>query len=361
MPVKVVSDGPIYHLYFAARWWKAGRIFLIATPFGENAATYFPAVGDLWFTWLMVGWGGDRLARVGQAPFLMAAAMAAYAIARRLGADRSSAMVAACWFASTPPLLLFSFEPNVNSIFIAGYLLAAYFFLRYALGDDGLPSLILGGLAAGGALGTKAVGVVFVPILLLLGDAVGRLAAGIVRSSGDGAWRMIVLTPLVMAGYWYGRNALLTGNPLYPLQVEAFGRVWLAGWYGPEAMRAERLLSLVPRLAVAGRHPGRDPRPEAGCRSGWPRSRGPGGGAGAIGDGRGGSGVAPALAVANVALFWICIPYRTEQRFMLQAVGLAVVPLAMTLQRSRVLRWSAVVLLGLHLLSHETWPFFRSG
>ena len=23
--VKVVSDGPIYHLYFAARWWKSGR------------------------------------------------------------------------------------------------------------------------------------------------------------------------------------------------------------------------------------------------------------------------------------------------------------------------------------------------
>ena len=103
MPVKVVSDGPIYHLYFAARWWKAGRLFLIATPFGENAATYFPADGDLWFTWLMVGWGGDRLAKVGQVPFLLVAAMAAYAIARRLGAGRSSALVAACWFASTMP------------------------------------------------------------------------------------------------------------------------------------------------------------------------------------------------------------------------------------------------------------------
>ena len=77
--VKVVSDGPIYHLYFAARWWKAGRLFLVATPFGENAATYFPAVGDLWFTWLMVGWGGDRLARVGQVPFLSLAALAAFA------------------------------------------------------------------------------------------------------------------------------------------------------------------------------------------------------------------------------------------------------------------------------------------
>ena len=63
--VKVVSDGPIYHLYFAARWWKAGRLILVAAPFGENAATYFPSNGDLWFTWLMASSGGDLLARLG--------------------------------------------------------------------------------------------------------------------------------------------------------------------------------------------------------------------------------------------------------------------------------------------------------
>ena len=84
-PVKVMTDGPIYHLYFAARWWKSGRLDLIAAPFGENAATYFPAVGDLWFTWLMIGWGGDRLAKVGQAPFLVLAGLTAFALCRRLG------------------------------------------------------------------------------------------------------------------------------------------------------------------------------------------------------------------------------------------------------------------------------------
>ncbi len=128
--VKVVSDGPIYHLYFAARWWKAGRLFLVASPFGENAATYFPANGDLWFAWLMASWGGELLAKVGQAPFLVLASMAAYGCSRRLGAERSASIVATCWFASCTPLLIFSFEPNVDTIFVAGYCLAAYFFCR---------------------------------------------------------------------------------------------------------------------------------------------------------------------------------------------------------------------------------------
>src|SRR4051812_21126631 len=149
-PVKVVSDGPIYHLYFAARWWKAGRLFLVAAPFGENAVTYFPAVGDLWFSWLMVGWGGDRLAKIGQGPFLLTAALAAFGMARRLAAGVNSSIIATAWFAATTPLLLFNFEANVDSILVAGYLLAAYFFLRYALGDGEVGALALGGLSAGG-------------------------------------------------------------------------------------------------------------------------------------------------------------------------------------------------------------------
>ena len=148
--VKVVSDGPIYHLYFAARWWKAGRLFFVASPFGENAATYFPANGDLWFTWLMTSWGGDRLAKVGQAPFLVLAGAAAYACARRLGAGRAASLVATCWFASSSPLLIFSFEPNVDTIFVAGYLLSAYFFASAAEGAGDTAACWLGALSARG-------------------------------------------------------------------------------------------------------------------------------------------------------------------------------------------------------------------
>ncbi len=81
--VKVVSDGPIYHLLFAAKWWKAGRLVLVATPFGETAATYFPANADVWLTWLVASWGGDRLAKVGQAPFWIVGAWRLMAVPGR--------------------------------------------------------------------------------------------------------------------------------------------------------------------------------------------------------------------------------------------------------------------------------------
>jgi hypothetical protein len=354
-PVMVVSDGPIYHLYFAARWWQAGRLFLVASPFGETAAPYFPAVGDLGFAWLMVGWGGDRLAKVGQLPFFIVAGLAAFSAARRLGAGVSAAWIATAWFVTDGPFFLFTSQANVDTISVAGYLLAAYFFLRYALGDERTGALALGALATGGVLGTKPTGIVFGP--LLLGAA--ALAVIVRRKSPRrmlGELVLLALLPLVMVGYWYVQNLRRSGNPLYPLHVQAFGRVWLAGWYGADAMRLSQyylpvgdwralgdilLAVLDPRLiafwaaALAGVWAlGRKRTPPDAYV--WAFS---------------------ALALANVAAYWVLIPYRTQQRFMLQAVGLLVVPLARLFERGRWLRVPATVLLAVHLFTPANWPF----
>lgn len=354
-PVKVVSDGPIYHLYFAARWWKAGRLVLVAAPFGENAATYFPAVGDLWFCWLMIAWGGELLAKVGQAPFLVLAGLTCHTLCRRLGADRSSALIAACWFVTSTPLILFSFEPNVDTIFIAGYLLAVYFFLLHGLGDQGFSALVLAGLAAGLSLGTKATGIVFVPPLLVLASAFAikrNKSPALAVSNLAAIW----LLPLSVSGFWFGRNAVLTGNPLYPLHLSAFGRVWLGGWYGPESMRLspyylspwdwrsllDQILAVVdPRLA---------PIWLAALLGAWSWGR---------------IGRSPldrwvwmvsGLAVLNIGLYWLVIPYRTQQRFMFHALGLAAVPLARLFARSPWLRWLGAVLVAIHVATPQWWP-----
>lgn len=354
VPPKIVSDGPIYHLFFAAKWWKAGRVFLIASPFGENAATYFPANGDLWFSGLMALYGGDRPARVGQSPFLLMAGVSSYAIARRLGAEASASLIATAWAITSLPLLLFAFEANVDAIFVAGYLAAVFFGLRYALGDDGLPALVLSGLAAGLAWGTKPTASAFVPPLLLLGAWV-VLAGPISRRAKLGHLAALAVASLAGCGFWFGRGLVLAGNPLYPLHVEAFGRTWLRGWYRSADMSASQFFlpvadwrSLVsiamtvfdPRLvpawlaALLGAWAWGRPR-AALDRWIWAMS---------------------AMAVGNVAIYWLAIPYRTQQRFMLQALGLAAVPLARLLDRSGVVRWGAVALLAIHLTTGQSWP-----
>ena len=232
------------------RWWKSGRLDLIAAPFGESAAPYFPAVGDLWFTWLMIGWGGDRLARVGQAPFLLLAGLAAFALCRRLGASRGASLVAMSWFVTCTPFFVFSFEANVDTLMVAGYLLAAHFFVRYALGDDGLGALVLAALGAGLSIATKAPGIVFVTPLIALGAVLavwkGRGVAGKLLSLAT-----VVLTPLTVAGFWWGRNFWLTGNPLYPLiWWQFFGEGLAGGLVRSGGDAAEPVSRRHPRLAI---------------------------------------------------------------------------------------------------------------
>lgn len=356
LPVKVVSDGPIYHLYFAVKWWKSGSLDLIASPFGENAATYFPAVGDLWFTWLIVGLGGEMLAKVGQAPFLLLAGYTTHAICRRLGAGGRATIVAVCWSVCSTPLLLFSFEPNVDTIFLAGYLLGAYFLLKYVLRDDGKGSLILCGLALGCAMGTKAVGVVFVPPLLLAG-VVAAWSIEPVRSKKLVGGCAVVGAALVPSGFWFARNAWISGNPLYPLHVKAFGRVWLSGWYGPEVMplshyylpRTDWRSLLDTLLAVFDAR--LVPFWLLAALGAWTWGR----------KGTGGGRVdrcvwaASVLGVLNIGLYWLVIPYRTQQRFMLQALGLLAIPLARLLDRSRWFSGLAVILLAIHFITPQGW------
>ncbi len=118
------------------------------------------------------------------------------------------------------------------------------------------------------------------------------------------------------------------------MHLEFFGRRSSAGWYDSEAMRSSRyyiprqnwrvlvdILVVVvdPRLApfwvaailggVADRAFSRSRRLQGWV---WAFS---------------------ALALVQIAMYWLLIPYRTQQRFMLQGLGLGVVPLARLLDR----------------------------
>jgi hypothetical protein len=216
--------------------------------------------------------------------------------------------------------------------------------------------LSLGGLAAGLSLGTKPVGVVFVPFLILFGLwAIRVRLRSIKRTLAAGS--LVLACVLATSGFWFGRNLVLTGNPIYPLHVEVFGKMILRGWYDRQAMRfspyylplgdwralVDTLVAVVdPRLA---------PFWIAALAGAWAFGRRV-----RSGDDRWVWALS-LMAVLNIALFWTCIPYRTQQRFMLQALGLTAVPLGRWLDRARALPAAASFLLAVHLLTPQTWPF----
>ena len=132
MPVKVVSDGPIYHLYFAARWWKAGRLVPGGRPVRRERRDLLPgqrrplvhlADGD---AGAATAW--PRSARPPSCSSRPWRRMAWRGCAGAAGIRPHRGLL----FVTSTAFLLFSFEANVDTIFVACYLVAAYFILRFA-------------------------------------------------------------------------------------------------------------------------------------------------------------------------------------------------------------------------------------
>ncbi|HVJ81795.1 MAG TPA: hypothetical protein VNC50_12080, partial [Planctomycetia bacterium] len=321
-PVRPVSDAPIYHLPFILRWREAGWLEPMPTPFGELGATYFPANGDLWLAWLAILDGDDSLARVGGWPWLFVAAIALAAIGRRLGGDRASACVPPAFWLTMPFVQFTSSLGLVDIPFAAWYLCGLYFLIDAGKrpSPERFPSLLLSALALGLAAGTKTIGIVvgFPLILILLWLA----------RSGVTRFVMTLAAFLLPCFYWYLRNCLYGGNPLYPLHVDLFGITLFPGWYDGAAMvetssyhvpyfdfanfravfalvfdpRLVWLWPAVPALSLILGIFHRPARPAA-----------------ALG----------LLAALYFALFWFVIPYNTQQRFLLPALGIALLPLGL--------------------------------
>lgn len=395
LPVEPVSDAPIYHLYFAVRWWQAGRIALVATPFGELAATYFPANGALWFSWLVMLSGSELLAKVGQWPFWALAAACVYALGRRCGASRCAAVFpAALWATGVSVLVQGAGLANVDLIFTAWYLIACYFLIRYAQAASetqsagtysqvtGVPQqrilLLAMALAAGAALGTHATGLFFVPLLLL--PAIGLTIAR--------RWHHLALLAcaiVLSCGYWYGRNWVRTGNPVYPANVRLLGTTVFPGWYDRAAMLqsgyhipVEQLSALAAQYCTVI-----DVRPNLV----WPRTNRPSTPArtllGAIGvvhvlcwplaiaiglvapllqarRPEQATGTRPAwdswllfglsvLSLLYTGVFWWIVPYQSQQRFLFPAAALAIIPLSRLLDGRKGLQFAVLLIVAAHL------------
>jgi hypothetical protein len=92
------------------------------------------------------------------------------------------------------------------------------------------------GVALGLLLATKYTALLAVPVLLLAVDAPFR-ARWRARD-----WAIAVATPLLLAGPWYLRNVVLTGNPLFPLDVKVAGVTVFKGLFA--TARSEQLRSV---------------------------------------------------------------------------------------------------------------------
>jgi hypothetical protein len=329
-PVEIVTDGPIYHLWFVARWHESGRLDAIPTPFGERAAQWFPANGSLAMLWGVELARSDGPARLVQWPFQFVIAGLVGLLARRVSGRTEAGWLAGGAWLTVAPAVFLSGQPNVDHLFTAWWLAGILFALSAEGSSRAEPAIDprlaawLAGFGAGLAAGTKTIGIVFGPLLLL-----PLLIAAWRRGRFVAAFVRFLAASLLTGGFWYLRNLFETGNPLFPLELRVLSVPILQGWYDTTGMRnssyhierdrldlgtaalarffdARFLLLLVAGLLLAAlvslagvltkRRDSARPR---------------------------GLGYLTFAAVVIVGLFWYVVPYNSQFRFLFPAVGLA--------------------------------------
>lgn len=232
-------DGLSYHLFFPARWLQAHRLSIIPTPFGDEAQAYQPAIGELWFLWLMLPFHGDFLARIGQFPFYLLGATAVYALARRLGASPRHACYAPTFFLITPMVVEQAVGANVDLIHAVLFVISLYLGL-VAVDTDERRDWVLWGISMGLFLGTKYLALVYVPVLLAI-----PLVRGLRRRA---FWALPGITAFALP--WHLRNWIVAGSPIYPATLTVAGLTVGRGAYTRAAMTRSFLHTTDPRLLL---------------------------------------------------------------------------------------------------------------
>jgi len=313
-------DSLSYHLFFPARWLQEHRLFLIATPFSDEAQAYAPGNGELFFLWLMTPFHGDLAARIGQFPFYLTIATALYALCRRLRVAPAHAVWVPALYLFARPIVEQAAGADVDLVCWAMFLASIYLGFVALDRDDGR-DWALWGVAAGLYLGTKYVAIVYAPIVFAV-----PLLRGFRRAT---LWTIPAL--LAFGAPWYVRNWVVAGSPIYPSSVAAAGVTIAQGAFTRAAMNHSvfhtidiRLLPIMIAhafgtplalvwlpLAAAGiwRMRSASPRREALFLLSAP--------------------------IAMTLLYWIGVPDNVDSRFLLPAAMLALVPIAFLFHERR--------------------------
>lgn len=315
-----------YHLHLPASWWAAGRVAIVPTPFGDQAPAYAPANAELTYLLALASTGNLRLAHAGQAAYAGLAALAIVATARQLGLSRRLACGAALTFLMIPEVWQQA-TGAMADLALASFALGCWpFILRLRRGRAPADVTALGA-ALGLTVGTKYVGaVVALPLLAATGFLLARRGGprGWSRSAAGG---VVAILLLACGGFWYVRNAALTGDPTFPVTLQLGGLTLGRGLYGGAEMR--RWLYHLPVHDL-------QPLLEMFIETGWGFLACLAGGFAVAAKRRRTGPLSPFAAFGVlVAMVWLVVPYQ-QSRFLFTAWGvaaLAVAAAAQTFQR----------------------------
>lgn len=215
-------DAMVYHLPLAVKWLQQGSLAFN----WESWKFQMPSNGELIALFVMY-LGDEHVLALAYLPFTLLAILVVYSLAYRLSESYEAAVLVALGFGTMPIVLHNTFDASVDMFAASFFLSSSYLLFRLIQWKSLTPRTRvsffgLAGLAFGIGLGARYS---YAPLLLLmtgLSVLVSIIRSHQVRSNWSGQVTIdtvsFVVGSLLPSLFWYGRNYMATGNPLYPLQ-----------------------------------------------------------------------------------------------------------------------------------------------
>lgn len=222
-------DSLAYHLPMVVEWAQNGWLTEFYLPMADYANSYFPGSGHLLYLWSFSILRSDLLVNLTNFGLWGLTGIALAFVLREVGVRPSLTRSLPVIFLLTPVALSQAVDQSLDLAGVAFFLLAFGYLTK--LGRSGRVShAVLCGTALGCTLGTKYSGPAYVVVLAATSSI--RLAT---LSKKQPLRRSLALAasailPMIgLGGFWYLRNYVLTGNPVFPMSLAFLGHTIFPG------------------------------------------------------------------------------------------------------------------------------------
>jgi len=203
-------DALMYHVPASSYFFQEGKIY-------ESVVTnirwirLYPKNLELLYLWQMVFLKSDTFINCVQVLFLLFGCAALFSLNRKLGVAREIAFFSASIFLFTPLVI------QQSTLAMSDVAFASLFFITLSfLCGKSYKYACLGGFSGGIMLGVKGTGILFVCAIIAF------MAARFIFRKNRLSKKKVAafLLPLVfLGGFWYLKNWVLYGNPVFPVPV----------------------------------------------------------------------------------------------------------------------------------------------
>ncbi len=240
-------DALYYHLPMVGQIMQSGAIQEHSNPsFIQQYMNIFSKNINLFFLWNIIFLKSDRIVDLSQLFFVIAGVLSIYSMAIKMKIREQYALYCCLLFFFTPVLVLQATTNYVDAAVSMLFLIAVNFLIFDEQGnntgksresflfDEGRISVLLSGLAGGILLGSKPTGPFYIVVLFLavfireMMQQRGQFSSaspgkGNLMIKGLQTYFFCFVLPVVLGGgYWYLRNWIVYGNPVYYVDVSIF-------------------------------------------------------------------------------------------------------------------------------------------